>query len=266
MAKTSIRPESEEPITGPSSDLVPAQPSSLPEYYDPGQYDDVSRDISVPVIGLVNKIGPLSKTFPKNAGEFAFADQFVIGETVKVIPIGILKFFVEKVRDGKDLKFGSPEAATAKIFATANEAARAGYAVDFDDVYKNRVEEASRVAYLVVAPEGDSSGEFVEDAAGIKVALCKSSYQRGGHRGVFRPLVNHAAKLAKAQGLPTLGKSAAQLFADTKAFTHFWTLSAEHREDLVRQLDWFEPRISKGDVLPPEVFAWIESKYDEFKI
>lgn len=264
MAKTSIRPESEEPVRT-EAPLAVVQNAPLANY-DAERYDDVSRDITVPVLGLVNKIGPLSKKFPKNVGEFAFGDQFLLGESVAVIPIAIIKLYVEKYRNGQELKFGVPVTPPAKTFASANDAAKAGYAVDFDSNYPNRVEEASRVAFLVLKPEGDQSGEFMLKAATFDVALMKSSYQRGSHRGVFRPLVNHANKIALAKGIKTVGMNACELFAATEAFTHLWTLTPEHVENTARQQDWYESRISKSSALPSEVVAWIKENYDGFAV
>lgn len=266
MAKTSISPESEKPVTSAVTTVERANPPALPAKYNPDRYDDVSRDIQVPVLGLVNKIGPLSEKFPKNVGEFVLGDTVLLGERVGVIPVGILKLFIESMRDGVELKFGSPESATAKIFATANDAYNAGYAVDFDSNVKNRVEESSRVAFLVVAPAGDQSGEFVMKTGDLKLALAKSSYRRGGHRGVFRPLVNHAVKIAREKGIEIVGLSAADVFEKTEAFTHLWTVSSTKVENAIKKQAWYEPRIAKTAPLAPEVVEWIKENYSGFQV
>lgn len=245
MAKTSIKP----PVDGESApsierenQLVPGSSTSvgLPTGYNPDQYDDPNRDIQTPALGLINKIGPLSKTFPKNAGEFAFGESVLLGEKAIVIPVAKQKLYIESRRNGKDLKFG--DGIVVRVFTSAREAAHAGYAVDFDDKAQNRVEEAAKLGFLVKAPEGDKSGEFYYSAPdGTDWGIAQTTLRRGSYRGVYR-LINTRASRPGAK------------LHDTA-----YLLFAEHVENAQRQQDWFESRVRTEAQLTPEFIAWIES-------
>jgi hypothetical protein len=255
MAKTSINPEA------PAA-LVPVNqgPADLPANYNPDAYDDVSRDIEVPVLGLINNVGPLAKKFKNQGGKFVLGET-LLGDFVCVIPVALVKFYRETFRNGKALKYGTPEAATAKVFATAQDAAKAGYIVDFDARAQNRVEEAGRVGYLVLAPEGDTSGEFTIKLGSNfpKVAQAKCSYQRGGYRAVMRRIFDAAAKKARADELVTAGMTHSQLFSAAKPWTHIWTVTSESVEG--NENAWYEPRIARGEHLPDDVIAKITAEY-----
>jgi hypothetical protein len=266
MARSSIKPgqpaqDTEVADEQKSTALAPTQDTSAAEYssaYDPEQYDDTARDIEVPVLGLINNVGPLAKQFKNKAGNFVLGDLF-LGETVEVIPTAIVKFFREKVRKGVELKYGSPEAQTAKVWATAADAARDGYFVDFENKAPNRCEEAGRIGYLVVAPQGDESGEFFIRAGDLQVAQAKCSYQRGGFRMVWRKVFDHANKLAIARGVNTKGLSHSQVFLAAQAWSHRWTLRAESVDGA--ENSWYEPRIARGAALSSEAVSYITEHY-----
>lgn len=257
MAKTSIKPEEATPVT---STAVTTTQSAAPANYNPDKYDDSSRDVQHPVLGLINKIGPLSKTFPKNAGEFAFADTILLGEKVTVIPLGFLKIFIESRRDGKDLKYG--DGIIAKVFPSANAAYQAGYVVDFDSNMPNRVEEGSKLGFLVLGPKEDTTGEFyLRSPDGGNYGLAVTTLRRGGHKGVYRPLYNHYYRRAKAAGLP---ESEIHTLLEKPDFS--WTLSAEHVDNPARGQDWFEPRIARAAQLTPEFAAWVTAEVGKFTL
>jgi len=261
MAKTSISPED----PSKSSALAPTQPNAVgaPAGYDPEYYDDTSRDIEIPTLSLVGNIGPLSKKFKNSAGLFALGD-LLLGDAVNVIPVAVAKFYSETHRAGKEIKYGSPEAQTRKKFATAAEAAKAGYVVAFDDTAPNRVQEAAIVGYLVAAPVDDKSGEFVEKCGDLRLARAKCTYQRGSYRGTFRPIFNHANKVALSKGIDATGKNVNQLFAEAKPWTHLWALTPE--EVAGRENTWWETRASKVAPLAPEVVAWITENYGDGRV
>lgn len=267
MGFKKITPDSkdiEAEATAPNSvgsTAVATKPESAPtpDGYYPDQYDDTSRDVEVPVIGLVNGIGPLAKKFRNQAGKFVLGES-ILGDAVSVIPIAVVKFFVEKARDGKDIKYGTPEYATRKIFATASEAAKVGYVLDFDNKARNRIEEVARVGFLVVAPEGAEPIDFALRAPGdLRLALAKCTYQRGGYRKTFRPLFNYANSLALSEGVETKGLTHTQVFAAAKPWRNIWTLTPS--EETKNENTWFEPQIARGAALTPEAIAWITENY-----
>lgn len=262
MAKAKITPDAEEPVsTAIATTSAPAQELA---HYNPDQYDDVSRDIEIPVLGLVNGVGPLAKVFRNKAGNFALGDTVLLGETVQVVPVAIVKFFRETWRNGVEIKYGSPEDKTRRKFATAQDAAKSGYAVDFDNVLPNRVEEAGGIGYLVVAPAGDTSGEFILKKGDFVFAQAKCSYQRGGFKSVWRRVFDHAHKRAMAGGLDIRGLDHAAIFNAAKGWSHAWTLSAELVEG--KQNSWWEPRIAKGAALPDDVAEWIGANYGKASV
>lgn len=278
MARSSIKPESDGPdlgahTTGTALAERPSPEAGAAAAYDPGYYDDVSRDVEIPVLGLVNNVGNLAKEFRNQSGRFVLG-EIILGEKVEVIPVAVVKYFAERVRNGKEIKHGSPEFATRRIFATAAEAAQFrvpedgpgkghGYVVDFENRAPNRIEEAGRIGYLVVAPDGTpaDSTDFVLKPAGsdLRLALAKCSYQRGGFRGVFRPVFDHANKLALLKGLPTRGVTHSELFNRAQAWDGIWSLTAKECQG--NDNFWFEPRIAKKAKLAPEIIAWVTENY-----
>jgi hypothetical protein len=266
MARSSIKPgqpaaETEVVDPNPSTGLVPTQDNSPSEYspaYDPEQYDDTGRDIEVPVLGLINNVGPLARQFKNKAGNFVIGDIF-LGETVDVIPVSIIKFFREKVRAGKELKYGTPEAQTARVWMTAAEAAKDGYYVDFDNKAPNRIEEAGKIGYLAIAPANDESGAFYIKAGDVMLTQAKCSYQRGGFRSVWRKIFDHGAKLATLKGIPSKGVSHADLFLKAQPWTHRWTLTSVDVPG--KENSWYEPRISRGAALPEATIQYITENY-----
>ena len=252
--RTKIVPAAEEPA---STAVSVIEPASL-THYSADTYDDVSRDVEVPVLALINNVGPLAKQFTNKAGNFVLGDTLV-GETVKVIPVQLTKYYRETVRNGTTIKYGSPEDKARRIFSSAQDAAKAGYVVDFDNRHPNRIEECGKIGYLVIAPAGDKSGEFVLKAGPLQLASARCSYQRGGYREVWRRVFEHAHKLALAEGVATKGLNHGQVFSAAQAWTHAWTLSASQVDGA--QTSWWEPRIAKADALPAETVAWITANY-----
>lgn len=279
MARTKITPGADETATEheQSTALAPAASSEVgaPANYDPGYYDDTSRDVDIPVLGLVNNVGNLAKQHRNQAGNFVLGDK-VIGAAVDVIPVALVKFFAERFRNGKELKNGTPEFATRRIFASATEAANFklqddgpgkghGYFVDFDNKLPNRIEEAGRIGYLVVAPEGADPVDFPLKApvGDLRFTLAKCSYQRGGFRNVWRSVFNHADKLAKLKGINPRGLTHAEVFNRAQAWDGVWTLTSS--EESGNGNFWFEPRIAKKAKLAPEVVAWVSEEYGNLR-
>ncbi|MFZ9725641.1 MAG: hypothetical protein ACO3EH_00410 [Ilumatobacteraceae bacterium] len=258
MAKTKITPNAEEPV---STALSTTQPEGTVDLsaYNPDQYDDVSRDVSIPVLGLVHGIGPLAKVYRNKGGNFALGESALLGEQVQVVPVTILKYFRETHRNGFEIKYGSPEDRTRRKFATAQAAAKAGYAIDYHNSLPHRIEEAGLVGYLVVGPEGDTSGEFALKKGTFAFAQAKCSYQRGGFKAVWRRIFDHAHKRAMAQGLDIKGLDHGEIFNAAGGWSHVWTLTAELVEG--NQNSWWEPRIAKSAELPAEVQQWIGQNY-----
>lgn len=252
--RTKIVPAAEEPASTAVS-VVEAAPIA---HYSADTYDDVSRDVEVPVLALINNVGPLAKQFTNKAGNFVMGDTLV-GDSAKVIPVQVQKYYRETVRNGVTIKYGSPEDKARRIFASAQDAAKAGYAVDFDNVHPNRIEECGKIGYLVIKPAGDKSGEFVLKAGPLELASARCSYQRGGYREVWRRVFEHAHKLALAKGVATKGLNHGQVFSAAQAWTHAWTLSAAQVDGA--QNSWWEPRIAKADPLPADTVTWITANY-----
>jgi hypothetical protein len=263
MAKTSINPEADEAV---STAVVSTQPDTsvqVYEGYDAEQYDDPTRDISTPVLGLISKVGKASKRWPKNAGELYIGDS-LIGETVQAIPVGIVKFFVESCRAGVVLKFGSE--IIPKVFATATEAAQSGYVLDFDNKAPNRIEESAKIGWLVLKPEGfdDEAGEFVIDLpSGQVAAVAKTTIKRGSYRGTFKPIYNYAVKLLRATGKP-LSPSASETFIDASGFKSVWDITVDHEENA--ENDWFEIRARRASSLSAEDVAWVTEQLPSISI
>lgn len=253
MAKTDIRSAPTKPSEAPTQ-LVPTGAAEVAGY-DADSYDDVQRDISVPVLGLINGIGKLAEKYTNKAGNYVLGEVF-LGQSVEVIPVSVVKFLRETVRDGEVLAFDAPD---RKIFATAAEAKASGYYIDFDNVVPNRCEEAAKIGYLVIAPEGDDSGEFVIKAGELRLAQGKSSYQRGGFREVFRRVFDHAAKQALLKDVPTAGLNHTELFSASRAWTHRWKLYAALEKG--RKNSWWEPRIAKGAPLSEATVQYITDHY-----
>lgn len=263
MARTTLKPGQPANETENEQTALATQGDNSPETYAPEYapetYDDTGRDVDVPILGLVNGIGDLARQFKNKAGNFVIGSLF-LGETVEVIPVQLVKFFRETHRNGVKLA-GTPEARTAKSFATASEAAKVGYYVDFKNKAPNRIEECGRVGYLVIAPEGDTSGEFFIKAGDLMVAPAKSTYQRGGYRETWSAIYNFAFKLASAKGLPTKGVTHADLFASAKPWTHRWKLWAKEEHNEVNA--WYEPRISRGAALSDATVEYITANYSK---
>jgi hypothetical protein len=263
MPKTSINPESDEAVTTTLSKTESAAMAQTPSGYDADQYDDPTRDISTPVLGLVNKVGKPSKQWPKNVGELYLGDS-IIGETVRAIPVGIVKFFVESCRDGQVLKFGGD--IIPKVFSSATEAAAAGYVLDFDNVARNRVEEAAKIGWLVLKPEGfdDEAGEFVLDMpSGAVAAVAKTTVKRGGYRGTFKPIYNYAVKMLRASG-GQLQPTASETFLKAGGFKSVWDITVDHCEG--GDNDWYELRARRVSSLSDIDLDWVKEQMPSISI
>ncbi len=252
--KTKLNPNAIEVTPVAIETVEPA----FPAHYKPEMYDDVSRDVETPVLGMVNNVGPLATKFKNKGGNFVLGD-ILLGETVSVIPIDIAKFYRETWRNGKEIKYGSPEDKTRRTFSSAHEASTHGYVVDFDGTQLNRIEECGRIGYLVIKPQGDTSGEFILRAGSLELASAKCMYQRGGFREVWRRIFDHSHKLCISKGIELKGLDHRTVFNKARAWTHQWTLSAASVEG--SQNSWYEARIAKGAALPEDVVTWITDKY-----
>jgi hypothetical protein len=267
--RTKISPETTDiPVDSDAdeSTALAKQSTEVGDYagYDPGYYDDVSRDTDVPPLMLVGNTGGLAKLFKNQAGNFVFNDQLV-GPTVDVIPVAVLKYYVERARNGAEIKYGTPDWNTRKRFATATEARQAGYVIDFKNKAPFRIEEAGRIGFLVVAPAGANPEDFpLYREHDLGFALGKSSYQRGGYREVFQTVFNHAVKLTQLKKIATKGMSHTELFRVAQPWAGIWTLRAQ--ECYKGENLYYEPRISKKAALPADAVAWITENYGDVRV
>lgn len=229
MAKSSITPGAGSKSEAPSDSQlpVPTGSSAVTPANDAAKYDDGSRDVIIPRLGLIGNIGPLWKKFQRNAGDFAFEERLVLGNSVQVIPLSLRKFYVEIKRNGKDLKFG--DGIMPKIFQSANEANLQGYGIDFDSLLPNKAQEAGEILYLVQGPADDVAGAFYIEVDGKFYAPALMTYRRGGFRSVWK-LVNTAKVRAEARK--------AELYGSV------FTLTSKLEENAERQQAWYEPRIT----------------------
>ena len=222
------------------------------------RYDDITRDVIVPVLGLINKVGKLAEKFENRSGNFALGDE-VLGQSVSVIPVSIVKLVEEVAFQGKPLVYGE---AVPKVFSSAVEAYSAGYVVDKSRLAPNRVEEIAKVGYLVIAPEGNTSSDFMLEVGGLRLQPAQCTYRRSAFARVYYPLFNHAHGICLADGIEYRGLTATKVFANAKAWTHQWTLHSKLEKNAKNS--WWEPRISKGAELSAEIQSWIEKNYGAF--
>lgn len=268
MARSKINPEEtdvsldEEKKTNTALAAQSTEVGDVSEEYNPDYYDDVDRDTDVPFIALVSNSGNLAKQFRNQAGNFVYNDK-IVGPELDVVPVAVLKYFIERARDGEEIKYGSPLWKLRKTFETAREAAQQGYVIDFKNKAPNRIEEAARIGYLVVGHDGAEPEDFPLSAGGFRFALGKASYHRGGYRHTFQPVFDHAVRRAAVMGISKKGLTHAQLFNAAKAWDGVWTLRS--KEEVKMENAWFEPHISKKVKLPPEVFDWITEEYGNIR-
>jgi hypothetical protein len=262
MARSKINPEEvEETESLPSEQLVPTQSAEVdsPQGYDPGYYDDVQRDTDTPFIALISSTGNLAKQYRNQAGNFLYNDK-VVGPSLDVIPVAMMKFFVEKANEKVGtIDFNMPEWKLRKTFETAQEAYRAGYVIDFKNKAPNRIEEAGRIGYLVVGPEGAELEDYPLAVGDFHFGLGKAQYNRGGYRNVWQRVFDHAVRLAQLKKISTKGVNHAELFNRAQAWDGVWTITSTEVSNPKNA--WFEPRIAKKAKLPPEVVAWISDNY-----
>jgi len=261
MARTSIKPEDETPVQSQNTAVVPRTPP-VDDGYDPSQYDDTTRDVTIPVLGLIGGIGPLAKKFMNKGGQFALGDV-LLPATVQAIPVALVKFVSETYREGRELKYDDKDI-TPKIWPSAEAAYKdGGYRIDFEGLYPNRIEERGRIGYLVRKPDeltGAEAAEFNHTAPdGTKYAVAKCTYRRGGFRETWRRIFDNSVKRANAAGISTKGLGHAELFNAAKGWDSTWTLSGEYIDG--KKNSWWEPRASRGAALTPEVFAWVTDEF-----
>lgn len=256
MAKASIKPGQSVQTDDTPENLPATQAGSAPVPYsgDTKNYDDPSRDRKIPRIGIVNGVGPLFKKFPKNVGQIAFEERLILGDSVEVIALKLQKFYVEIRRNGTDLKYG--DAATKKIteesgpirtFLTANQAHQAGYAIDFDSNYLNKVEEAGTALFLVSGPADDLQDAFCISFGGRHWAPAVTTFRRGGFRSAFR-LLKTIEDRATAKG-DKLHRSVFKFFPEMIEG---------------KQNSWFEPRVEVVAKLTDEDLAALEKAASQY--
>lgn len=256
MAKTKIAPNAEDVETSTAVATATTETSALvPSAAGDHYADETSRDVQLPVIGLVNKVGKLAEKFENKGGQFVVGDMLV-GPTVRVIPLNVLKMYSEYARDGKALVYGKDQ---PQVWASERDANAAGYFIDRTHRAPNRIEEIAKIGFLAIAPAGDTSGEFFLKVGDLQVAPCYSTYRRGGYINVYLPVFNHANRICMAQGIVTRGLSAQKIFSAAKAWTNEWTLSAKKGQNDTNT--WWEPQITKGAPLSPAVVEWVTQNY-----
>lgn len=253
--KASIRPES----TGVQTEHALSKPTSTAvAHNDAAYYDSNERDTIVPVLGLINKIGPLSDAFPKNAGEFAFNRRLVIGTPytgpgalpgefgVNVIPLKAEKYYVETYRNGLELKFGVKVEPPVRMFATANAAYQAGYAIDFDAPKLNNVEEAATLVFLVAGPKDDPEDAFFLQIRDLWFTPVVYSVRRASLRDVYRNVNTWVSR------------------PGSKYHNKLCTLSSKFIKNEARKQSWFESRIVATRKLTDEEILRIETAVPAF--
>lgn len=222
------------------------------------RYDDITRDVVVPVLGLINKVGKLAEKFENRGGNFALGDE-LLGQSVAVIPVSIVKLVEEVAYQGRPLVYGE---SVPKVFSSATEAYSAGYVVDKTRLAPNRVEEIAKVGYLVIAPEDNRSSDFMLEVGGLRLQPAQCTYRRSAFARIYYPLFNHAHGICLGRGLEYRGLNASRVFALAQAWTHQWTLQSKLEKNAKNS--WWEPRISKGSILSAEVQSWVAKNYGAF--
>ena len=218
-------------------------------------YDEISRDVVVPYLGLVNKVGKLAEAFENKSGSFALGEQ-LIGSTVNVIPVHLLKVYTEVARDGRKLAYGED---VPRVFPSEASANEAGYVLDRTALAPNRVEEMGRIGFLVVAPPGDTGDGFLFKAGDLRLQPAQGAYRRGGYRQVYLPIFNHAYRMCMAQCIPTGRLNASQVFAHARAWTHQWRITAVLKKNT--RNSWWEPKATQAELLSPDSVKWISENY-----
>lgn len=247
MAKTTLKPgQSSQEVTPDNPQNLPATTEGsapVPYQGDANNYDDASRDIKIPRLGIVNGVGPLFKKFPKNVGELAFEERIVLGSETSVIPVNLRKFYVEIRRGGVDLKYG--DGTMPKIFKSAKDANDAGYAIDWDSNHPNKAQEAGEILMLVAGPENDPQDAFFIEVDGKFYSPALMTVRRGGYREVFRLFRTVEARAAARGG---------HLYQ-----TEFklWAQLVEGEKN-----SWFEPRAQAVAKFSDETVAKIAKALD----
>jgi hypothetical protein len=254
MTKIKLSPDAEENISTALSNPAPA-PTALDVQGD--QYpDDPSRDVVIPVIGLINKVGGLSEKFENKAGQYALGDS-CLGKEVLVIPVSAVKLWQEVCRDGVKLEYGKEP--QPLFFPSESAAKKKGYINDFSSTAPNRIEPIAKIGFLVIAPKDDTSGDYVVKVGDLQTQPARSTFRRAGFRNVYQPIYNHAHRQCLAKQINIAGMSNSWVFSAGVPWSHIWTLSST--VDKNDKNSWFVPTISKGPALPVEAVKWISDNY-----
>lgn len=255
--KTSIRPES----GGVQSEHTLAKQQTSAPYaeHDASYHDSEARDIKTPKLGLVGKIGPLSETFPKNVGEFAYNGRVLLGTALTpgpgvqagefgltVIPVSFKKRWVETHRDSTEIKFGMKIDPPQKRFESADAAYKAGYAIDFDAPKVNNVEQEGELVLLVSGPKDDPEDAFFLKIGEEYFTPAIYTVRRGSFKDVY--------------------KNIATWYSRPGSLVHnkLCTLSSKLIKNEARRQSWFESRITAKAKLSPEDIARIEAAVPAF--
>jgi hypothetical protein len=220
--------------------------------------DDPNKDIVIPVIGLINKVGGLSEKFENKAGQFALGDS-CLGKEVLVIPVSAVKLWQEVARNGVKLEFGKEP--QPRYFTSEGEAKAKGYIDDFSNTAPNRIEPIAKIGFLVVAPKDDTSGDYVVKVGDLQTQPARSTFRRDGYKNVFLTIFNFSHRQCLAKQINVRGMSTSQVFAAGVPWAHVWTLSS-----MVKKNDknsWFVPTIYKGAALNPDQVSWITDNYSK---
>jgi hypothetical protein len=269
MSTTKINPESDVSVSTAITPAESAAVAAAPVGYDADRYDDSGRDIATPALALISKTGKKADQFPKNIGELVLGDE-VVGETVEAIPVGVVKFFQETMRDGAELEWDGD--VIARTWPTARAAGADGYAVVFasdgltPEQAPNRIEERAVIGWLVIKPEGfeDEAGEFyLETPSGLEVAIAKTTVKRGSYRNTFKPIYNAAVKLLRKNKVD-LDPDPSKAFSDAKAWNAKWAIEPALRKG--GSNSWWEFTARRVESLSEEDVSWIEDNYSSFSI
>ena len=256
MAKTKISPDAEDNVS-----TALTHPNNAPTALDVqgDQYpDDPNKDIVIPVIGLINKVGGLSEKFENKAGQYALGDA-CLGKEVLVIPVSAVKLWQEVARNGVKLEYGKEP--QPRYFSSESEARSAGYVDDFSNSAPNRIEPVAKIGFLVIAPKDDTSGDYVVKIGNIQTQPARSTFRRDGYKNVFLTIYNHSHRQCLAKQINVRGMNPSQVFAAGVPWAHVWTLSSMVKKN--EKNSWFVPTIARGDVLPNDAVVWITENYSQ---
>ena len=256
MAKTKISPDAEENVSTALTNPTNA-PTALDVQGD--QYpDDPNKDIVIPVIGLINKVGGLSEKFENKAGQYALGDS-CLGKEVLVIPVSAVKLWQEVARNGVKLEFGKEP--QPRYFTSEGGANAKGYIDDFSNTAPNRIEPIVKIGFLVVAPKDDTSGDYVVKVGDLQTQPARSTFRRQGFKNVYQTIYNFSHRQCLAKQIDIRKIKPSQVFAAGVPWAHVWKLSSIVMKN--EKNSWFVPTISKGAALNPDQVSWITENYSQ---